>query len=326
MFGFFYLGHNNARKEMYMIYNEWLLEWLVSYEKPSRKSRTYTKYKDIVEKRLIPRFGEYELWQITPLQVQRYIAELTESGNQKTGEGLSSNSINSIISVIQKSMNTAYLVGYVDTYDMNKIKRPKTEESPVECFTLEEQRRIELAVMQDKRAKMKGIVLCLYTGLRIGELLALEWDDIDFQKGILSVTRSCHDGKDENGKYCRITEAPKTSKSRRDIPIPKQIIPMLKDMKKASATALVISDGMKIPSVRAYQGSFALFLKKHDIPHRGFHSLRHTFATRAIECGMDVKTLSEVLGHKNATVPLNRYVHSMMEHKKAMMNKLGKLF
>ena len=180
--------------------------------------------------------------------------------------------------------------------------------------------------MQDKRVKMKGIVLCLYTGLRIGELLALEWDDIDLQKGVLSVTKSCHDGKDENGKYCRITETPKTSKSRRDIPIPKQIIPMLKEMKKASASALVISDGMKIPSVRAYQGSFALFLKKNGIPHRGFHSLRHTFATRAIECGMDVKTLSEVLGHKNATVTLNRYVHSMMEHKKAMMNKLGKLF
>ncbi len=309
-----------------MKYQEWLWEWLVSYEKPSRKSRTYTKYKDIVEKRLIPHFGDCELTELTPLMVQRYIAELTENGNQKTGEGLASNSINSIISVIQKSMNTAYLVGYIDTYDMNKIKRPKTEEAPVECFTLEEQRKIEQAVMQDKRGKMKGIVLCLYTGLRIGELLALEWDDIDFQKGVLSVAKSCHDGKDENGKYCRITEAPKTSKSRRDIPIPKQIIPMLKEMKKASASALVISDGMKIPSVRAYQGSFALFLKKHGIPHRGFHSLRHTFATRAIECGMDVKTLSEVLGHKNATVTLNRYVHSMMEHKQAMMNKLGKLF
>ena len=246
-----------------MKYQEWLWEWLVSYEKPSRKSRTYTKYKDIVEKRLIPRFGEYELRELTPLMVQRYIAELTENGNQKTGEGLASNSINSIISVIQKSMNTAYLVGYIDTYDMNKIKRPKTEEAPVECFTLEEQRKIEQAVMQDKRGKMKGIVLCLYTGLRIGELLALEWNDIDFQKGVLSVTKSCHDGKDEHGKYCRITEAPKTSKSRRDIPIPKQIIPMLKEMKKASASALVISDGMKIPSVRAYQGSFALFLKNN---------------------------------------------------------------
>jgi len=309
-----------------MKYKEWLLEWLFSYEKPSRKTRTYTKYRDIVEKRLVPQLGEYDLTEITPLTVQRYIAGLSENGNRKSGGGLAPNSINSIISVIQKSMNTAYLVGHTDSYEMHKIRRPKSEEAAVECFTLEEQRMIEQAVMQDKRKKMLGIILCLYTGLRIGELLALEWGDVDFQKGLLTVSKSCHDGKDENGKYRRITESPKTAKSRREIPLPKQIVPILRDMKKASTSVLVITDGKKIPSVRAYQSSFALLLKKLGIPHRGFHSLRHTFATRAIECGMDVKTLAEVLGHKNATVTLNRYVHSMMEHKAAMMNKIGKLF
>ena len=309
-----------------MKYKEWLLDWLASYEKPSRKSRTYTKYRDIVEKRLIPQLGEYDLTEITPLTVQRYIAELSEKGNKKTGGGLAPNSINSIITVIQKSMTMAHLVGHTDSYEMHKIKRPKSEEVPIECFTLDEQRRIEQAVMQDKRKKMLGIILCLYTGLRIGELLALEWSDIDFQKGLLTVNKSCHDGKDETGKYCRMTETPKTAKSRREIPLPKQIVPVLKEMKKASTSVLVITDGKKIPSVRSYQGSFALLLKKLRIPHRGFHSLRHTFATRAIECGVDVKTLSEILGHKNATVTLNRYVHSMMEHKAAMMNKIGKIF
>ena len=309
-----------------MKYKEWLLDWLASYEKPSRKSRTYTKYRDIVEKRLIPQLGEYDLTEITPLTVQRYIAELSEKGNQKTGGGLAPNSINSIITVIQKSMNMAHLVGHTESYEMHKIKCPKSDEVPIECFTLDEQRRIEQAVMQDKRKKMLGIILCLYTGLRIGELLALEWSDIDFQKGLLNVNKSCYDGKDETGKYCRITETPKTTKSRREIPLPKQIVPVLKEMKKASTSVLVITDGKKIPSVRAYQGSFALLLKKLGIPHRGFHALRHTFATRAIECGVDVKTLSEILGHKNATVTLNRYVHSMMEHKAAMMNKIGKIF
>ena len=311
---------------MHMKYKEWLLDWLASYEKPSRKSRTYTKYRDIVEKRLIPQLGEYDLTEITPLTVQRYIAELSEKGNQKTGGGLAPNSINSIITVIQKSMNMAHLVGHTESYEMHKIKCPKSDEVPIECFTLDEQRRIEQAVMQDKRKKMLGIILCLYTGLRIGELLALEWSDIDFQKGLLTVNKSCYDGKDETGKYCRITETPKTTKSRREIPLPKQIVPVLKEMKKASTSVLVITDGKKIPSVRAYQGSFALLLKKLGIPHRGFHALRHTFATRAIECGVDVKTLSEILGHKNATVTLNRYVHSMMEHKAAMMNKIGKIF
>ena len=83
--------------------------------------------------------------------------------------------------------------------------------------------------------------------------------------------------------------------------------------------------GEKIIPVRSYQASFALLLKKQNLPHRGFHALRHTFATRALECGMDVKTLSELLGHKNPTVTLNRYVHSLMPHKHEMMNRLGKL-
>lgn len=309
-----------------MKYKDWLVDWLTNYEKPSVKTRTYTKYKDIVDKRLIPAFGEYELSELTPIEVQRYIAGLSVSGNMKTGEGLAANSINSVITVLQKSLSVAYLVGHTTSYEMNKIKRPKAEEEDVSCFTIAEQRKIEQAVMRDKREKMKGIIICLYTGLRIGELLALEWDDIDFKKGVLRVTKSCHYGKDEAGKYCRITEPPKTPKSKREIPIPKQIIPMLKEMKKASTSALVIMDGVKVPSVRAYQSSFELLLKKNGIQHQGFHTLRHTFATRAIECGVDVKTLSEVLGHKNATVTLNRYVHSLIEHKKAMMNKLGKLF
>ena len=159
-----------------------------------------------------------------------------------------------------------------------------------------------------------------------GELLALEWSDIDFQKGIISVSKSCHDGKDDNGQFARITDTPKTETSEREIPFPKQLIPYLRNLKKDSNSVYVIaSDSDKLISVRAYQRSFELFLKRLHIPHKGFHSLRHTFATRALECGMDVKTLSEILGHKNANVTLNRYVHSLMEHKREMMNRLGKL-
>ena len=88
----------------------------------------------------------------------------------------------------------------------------------------------------------------------------------------------------------------------------------------------MISNGSKPVSIRSYQESFSNLLKRIGVPHEGFHALRHTFATRAIECGMDVKSLSEILGHKNPTITLKKYVHSLMEHKKDMMNKLGKLF
>ena len=109
------------------------------------------------------------------------------------------------------------------------------------------------------------------------------------------------------------------------IPLPKQLLPKLKSIKKSSDSDFVVSADGNAVSVRSYQRSFELLLKRQNIAHRGFHSLRHTFATRALECGMDVKTLSEILGHKNPTVTLNRYAHSLLEHKTAMMNRLGKL-
>lgn len=167
-------------------------------------------------------------------------------------------------------------------------------------------------------------VLCLYLGLRIGELLALTWNDIDFNKSTLSVTKTCHDGYID-GKRCVIADTPKTENSRRDIPLSKPILSLLREIKKQSKSEYVISDNGSAVFVRSYQRTFELLLKRLKIPHKGFHALRHTFATRALECGMDVKTLSEILGHKNATITLNRYAHSLWEHKSEMMNKLGKL-
>ena len=107
--------------------------------------------------------------------------------------------------------------------------------------------------------------------------------------------------------------------------IPKQLIPHLREIKKRSTSKYVVGNGSKNITVRSYQRSFELLLQKQKIPHHGFHALRHTFATRAIECGMDVKSLSEILGHKNPTITLKRYVHSFMEHKREFMNRLGKL-
>lgn len=308
-----------------MLYKIWLMEWLTNYVMPSTKQKTYSSYEDIVRNRLIPNLGEYPLADLTPLIVQRYVTELLQCGNLKTGKGLSANTVNTIISVIQGSLSTAHLLGLTDSYEMNKIRRPKAKEKPVESFTPAEQKQIEQAVMADQREKMKGIVICLYTGLRIGELLALEWSDVDFQKAELRVERTCHDSKNKDGSYCRITDTPKTEHSRRVIPLPRQLIPILREMKKGSSSPLVIVGERPPLSVRSYQRSFELLLKKTGISRKGFHALRHTFATRAIECGMDVKSLSEILGHKNPTVTLNRYVHSLMEHKRAMMDKLGKI-
>ena len=303
-----------------MKYIDWLIQWLENYIRPSVKVRTYERYRLIVEQHIKDKTGSIELNDLSPLVLQSFITELLQSGNKRTGKGLSANSVNAVISVIQSSLRTAHLLGLTKEYMADKLKRPKLIERPVECFSLKEQKQIEQAVLNSKKDKLFGILLCLYSGLRIGELIALQWSDIDFAKGTLTVSKSCHDG--QNGL---IIDEPKTATSRRTIPLPKQLMPLVKMLKKRSDSDFVVSSHGKPVSVRSYQRSFELLLKKLDIPHRGFHSLRHTFATRAIECGMDVKTLSEILGHKNPTVTLNRYAHSLMEHKQDMMNRLGKL-
>lgn len=307
-----------------MKYKEWLKIWLENYVKPTAKKRTFERYFQIVNLRITQRLGDYEPDQITSLELQKFVTELMERGNLLTGKGLSVNSVNGIITVVQNSLKLAYILGEVKEYVGDKIKRPKPKEKEISCFSHAEQKKIEQAVFDDKRNKMFGIVLCLYSGVRIGELLALTWKNVDLYKGTLAIKRTCYDGKDERGKSCREEDEPKTLSSKRIIPIPKQILKMLKERCKDSASEYVISCHGKPVSVRSYQRSFELLLKRLSIERKGFHSLRHTFATRALECGMDVKMLSEILGHKNPTITLNRYAHSMIEYKKELMNKLGK--
>lgn len=307
-----------------MRYEEWLKIWLEDYVKPSVKIRTYQRYGQIVRTHIVPHLGGIELNDLTPITLQRFTSDLLNTGNKKTGKGLSANFVNTVISVMQNSLKTAHIIGLTSNLVANKIKRPKTQEKQVDCFTVQEQKKIENYVLNCKKDKLFGVVLCFYTGLRVGELLALTWSDIDFGKGLLFVSKTCHDGNDGKS-HIRVIDTPKTVNSRRVIPLPKQILPHLKKLKKRSLCDFVIADDDKPVFVRSYQRTFELLLKKLDISHKGFHSLRHTFATRALECGMDVKTLSEILGHKNATITLNRYAHSMIEHKQDMMNRLGKL-
>lgn len=307
-----------------MKYKNWLDEWLNHYVKTSNKQRTFERYCQTANVHIIPTLGDYELTELHPIVLQRFVSDLLVNGNKRTGKGLSPNFVKSVISVLQNSLKTAHILGLIPEYTADKIKRPKIVEKQVECFSVAEQKKIERYVLESKKAKLKGIVVCFYTGLRIGELLALTWDDIDFQKGRLAVTKTCHDGN-VNGKHCIIVDTPKTETSRRYIPLSKPLLAVLKDLKKESKSDYVVSDKGDPVFVRSYQRTFELLLKRLGIPHKGFHALRHTFATRAIECGMDVKSLSEILGHKNATITLNRYAHSLWEHKSEMMNKLGKL-
>lgn len=300
-----------------MRYREWLTQWLNFYVRPTVKLRTFEQYESIAIKKLIPRLGGYELEALLPAVLQEFMAELCER--------YAVNTVGVIISVLKNSLKAAQRTGITDREYTDSIRMPKAREKEVSCFSVAEQKKIERAVLRSGKDRLFGIVICLYMGLRVGELMALQWTDIDFQKGVLSVTKTCRD-RWLGGRYVRQLDTPKTISSERRIPIPKQLVSYLKGIKKRSWSSFVISgeSGEDVP-LRSYQKAFECLLKRENIQHKGFHSLRHTFATRALECGMDVKTLAEILGHKNATITLNRYAHSLLEYKQEMMNKLGKI-
>ena len=307
-----------------MNYNNWLNDWLGNYVKPAVKSRTYERYLQVCRLHIMPALGGEDMGKMTTIKIQKFVTTWLENGNKRTGGVLSANFVNLIISIVQNSIKTAHIMGIVKENVASKIKRPRIVEKSVDCFSLQEQKKIEKYVLGATKPKLFGVLLCLYTGLRIGELLALTWDDIDVRKGMISVSKTCYDAR-VDCRYVRLVNSPKTLSSERIIPLPKQLLPMLKSLKRQSKCEYVVADNDKPVFVRSYQRTFELLLKKLKIDHKGFHSLRHTFATRALECGMDVKTLSEILGHKNAIVTLNRYAHSLLEHKVDMMNRLGKL-
>lgn len=301
-----------------MKYNIWLNEWLENYIIGVTKKTTYKKYRNIIQNHISFDLGQEEIDKITPNILQNFITSLTK-------KGLASNTINGIISILRTTLKKAIVVGIIDKEYTDCIKRPKQREKRVESFGIEEQRKIEHYIIEGRKFRLYGVIISLYTGIRLGELLALQWEDIDISKGTISITKTCRDGW-ENGSYHKIIDTPKTETSQRIIPIPKKLMIYIRKAKKNYGGKYVVG-GKTIygAQIRTYQKSFENCLIKLNIKHKGFHSLRHTFATRALECGMDIKTLSEILGHNNPSITLKRYAHSMLEHKKEMMNKVGKL-
>lgn len=299
-----------------MKYSEWLEVWMRTTIRPTVKDTTFSRYGKTLRDQIEPALGKLEMEELTPEVLQGFTARLSEE--------YAANTVKMVVSLLKRSLDEAVCRGIARRECLCRLSYPRTGEKLVKCFTKQEQKKLEKFLSESGKTKFLGILLCLYTGLRVGELLALEWKDFDFSSGTLTVWKSCHD-QWENGVYKKVVEAPKTYSSFRVIPLPKQLLPRLRAAKRESKSEYFVSGkGGKSVSIRSYQMSFDLILQKLHLPHRGFHALRHTFATRAIECGMDVRTLSEILGHQNPNVTLRRYAHSMLATKRAMMNKLGK--
>lgn len=211
------------------------------------------------------------------------------------------------------------------------VKLPKvgpSKELPV--FSIKEQRLIEYSVQNSDDKRLWGIELCFYTGIRLGELCSLKWCDIDFEAGTMSIARTVsriRNHESEGNKTRLYVGTPKSKTSYRKIPLPAFLLKLAeKNIPESMMDNCYVLSGKNVPfDPRVYQRLYKNLLSKAGIRPRKFHSIRHTFATRALELGVDIKTLSELLGHSNVSITLNVYAHSLMEQKKKAIEKLNEM-
>lgn len=308
-----------------MKFFEWLEIWLNKYAKNRIKVKTFILYQNLIRLHIHPELGNYELRKLSIPLLQDFINNKIENVNKVTGKPLSTNTILAMASILKQSLKCALKLELIDKDCYSSLVMPRLKEKPIEIFDIKEQKKLERYCLNSKKTNHLGIVICLYTGIRIGELLALRWEDVDFNKKIIHIHQTLSTMK-INGKITLTIDDPKTKKSNRIIPIPSNIVSVLKRMRKNTNSIYVVTTKNNSPvSIRSYQRTFQSIQRQCNIHYKNFHVLRHTFATRALETGMDVKTLSEILGHSSASITLDRYTHSLLNYKIAMMNKIGKM-
>ena len=299
--------------------------WLNKYMKPSVKIRSFNKYESVVKDYINPLIGELDLVACNCAVIQDYVCKLINLNSSKTKTPLATNTIYGIVQVLKQGFKLALELELILKDPTLKIKLPSATEKEVLALTREEQKIIENYCLLNPKTNYIGIIISLYTGIRLGELLALTWGDIDFDKKLMFIKKTSYSAKIE-GKYVIVVDKPKTKKSNRIIPLPEKIINLLLIHRNNSTGDFIISTrNNKMVEVRSYQRTFASILAKCSIKHYNYHCLRHTFATRALELGMDIKTLSEILGHTNVSITLNRYAHSLLDYKIQEMNKVVSL-
>ena len=226
--------------------------------------------------------------------------------------------------ILKSMFDDAREVGIPKDNPCASIRRFCSAQPQMRVFTKREQSAIERYCVSDGGSECLGILIALYTGVRIGELLALRWSDVDLRARILRVRRTKYYAKDTSGEWCEMYDTPKSKSSEREIPIAALLCQLLSRHKRKSTCDNVIADeNGKSPNIRKYQYFFAKMQTNIVKNPLNFHALRHTFATRAMEAGVDIKTLSELMGHKDATLTLNRYSHSLLDTKKKAVNLIA---
>lgn len=289
-------------------------EWL-QYKKTTIKESSYLNYKFIIEANIKKEMGEKNLEELLQYNFNSFVEQLMEK--------LSSKTVKDIMTVLKAILKYAE-IKYDINFKISLISTPAQITNEVEVFNDKDRKEMEKYCIQSKEIRDLGVLISLYTGLRIGEVCALKWSDIDFEKKYIKVNHTLQRVYVNKRETKVLYDRPKTKKSIRKIPMAKVLYEKLKEISKNyDNEAFVLTGSTKrYYEPLGYRYIYRKILEKCDIEYKRYHQLRHTFATRCIKVGMDVKSLSEVLGHANVSITLNIYVHSSFETKNKFINKL----
>ena len=301
--------HSSLKSSEKTTLSELTHEWLGSIENSVKRS-TYQKYHSIIKNHI-------DANMIGALPVQFITTKLySDFTNTKLDSGtLSPKTVNDILIVIGLALSYAEEVYGIKKPKLQRVKEPKKE---MRVLSIKEQKQLEQYLYQGMTLYKFGVLLALYTGLRIGELCALQWEDV--QADCIVINKTMHRIQDGDHTIIEITE-PKTPSANRRIPIPDFLQPIISTYCKPKGYILINRNGNRVEP-RLMQLNFQRMIEDCGISKTNFHALRHTFATRCIEASFDVKSLSEILGHADIKTTLNKYVHSSFELKQRNMKLL----
>lgn len=290
------------------------------------KESSARKYEDIFRCYILPEFGEDELNKVTDKRIVNFVNSLLSEGGVKK-QGLTPATVVEVLSVMNSIRSYAIKEGYTVAFSTECI-RLKRSQKDIRVFSREEEQQLLDYLQENMDLSALGILLCLLTGIRVGELCAMKWDDISLEEKRMYVCKTMLRIRTDE-KLGRKTEVkilqPKSICSIRTIPLPDSLIELLERF-YIPKTFLLTGDPERYVEPRTMQNRFKKILSGCGIRDANFHTTRHTFATRCIELGFDVKSLSEILGHASVSITMNRYVHPTMELKTENMNRFSELF
>lgn len=289
------------------------------YKRPYVKQSTMAAYALILENHILPTFGEDN--SLPEQSVQAFVLHKIESG-------LSTKSVKDILIVLKMVMKFGVKKEWMTYYEWDIKYPPSSENKVLDVLSVTNHRKILNHIQSHFTFMGLGIYISLSTGLRIGEVCALKWSDINVTDGIQTVNRTIEriyiiEGEKKHTEL--VINTPKTKNSCREIPMNKELLGMLKPLKKVvNDDYYILTNDERPIEPRTYRNYYKRLMEKLDIPKLKYHGLRHSFATRCIEVGCDYKTVSVLLGHSNISTTLNLYVHPNMEQKKRCIDKVFK--